>query len=603
MMLEVPNPTLLAELAGEIANLMTGRAEFEAMLDRCAATLVRHMDLALARVWIHDEGKQHLDLQASAGVSGPPDEPERHVPLGQPLIGLIGMQRAPRWLASIDAAVDLGAAAWVLREGVTSFAGQPLLAGGQLLGVVGVFSRRSLAERDVRTLESAAAILAAGVQSKQREHLQRLQAELQLKADQLAIVTEAMTVFVQTGDFRQVSARLLSGALRQTNSQYGFAGVSVEGGPHGKFLRVFADEGFDWDRVHNRELYDKVMSGYAKHGYIDFPSLDNLFGRPITEQKALISNDPLNDPRASGRRPKGHPPLHCFLGVPVFMGNEVVGTFGVANRPGGYTGEEQKRIELISQAASVIYASYRGRGRERHLEQRRSEAEEQLRKSMEELQHLAYVVSHELQEPVGKIKSYLNLLAVRYTGRLGPDADEFIHTCVSSADAVSRMGDDLWTYARAFRPEPGNTATGADRVLATALDGLRQLIQETEAEVTSDALPAISMREDALAYLFQALIRNALQYCRVEERPRVHVSATRGDGTWTFSVRDNGRGFEKLFSRDIFRLFSRLGERPGTGGTGMGLAICKRIVEQHGGSIWADSQPGVGSTFYFLIPT
>jgi signal transduction histidine kinase len=220
----------------------------------------------------------------------------------------------------------------------------------------------------------------------------------------------------------------------------------------------------------------------------------------------------------------------------------------------------------------------------------------------EELQALAKIVSHELQEPVGKIRSYLKLLAVRYKGRLGDDANEFIDICSESAELVHRMVDDLWTYARA------TTAGGIEhRTVSTqgiVNDVLNQhggLIAATRADVVIGELPNVVGNPSQLRYVFDCLIQNALTYRASGRETKVEVQAAKKSGYWVFSVHDNGVGIDPMHFQDIFRLFYRINERPCEGGTGMGLATSKKIIEAHGGRILVESKPGEGSTFYFSI--
>ena len=201
---------------------------------------------------------------------------------------------------------------------------------------------------------------------------------LRVKTDQLEVVSDAMIAFLDSGNWREASATILRSAMDQTSSQYGFIGVVVAGST----LRILAHEGIEWDDVIGRELYDQALRDYESKGYLEFTSFDNLFGKVITSGRAVVSNDPLNDPR-SGGRPPGHPPLRHFLGVPILKGSEVVGMIGVANRPGGYMGTEQEKIEILCRAAGVLYDSYRRQQYEDGLKQKRKRVEEALRESEE----------------------------------------------------------------------------------------------------------------------------------------------------------------------------------------------------------------------------
>jgi len=238
----------------------------------------------------------------------------------------------------------------------------------------------------------------------------------------------------------------------------------------------------------------------------------------------------------------------------------------------------------------------------------RKEAEEALRQALaelersnRELEQFAYVVSHDLQEPLRMVASYAQLLARRYRGRLDPDADDFITFMVDGASRMQQMINDLLAYSRVHtrgRPfEPTDCQAALDRALAN----LQMAIQESGASITHAPLPTVMADASQLAQLFQNLIGNAIKF-RSEAPPRIHIGAQRRDSEWLLSVHDNGIGIAPQYHERIFVIFQRLHSREEYPGTGIGLAICKRIVERHGGRIWVESEPGKGSTFYFTLP-
>jgi light-regulated signal transduction histidine kinase (bacteriophytochrome) len=200
------------------------------------------------------------------------------------------------------------------------------------------------------------------------------------------------------------------------------------------------------------------------------------------------------------------------------------------------------------------------------------------------------------------VASYTQLLAKRYQGRLDGDADEFIAYAVDGCNRMQGLIQDLLTYSRAGAKGKAHRKISAENALKEALTNLRATIEESGAVVTHDSLPAITTDDTQLAQVFQNLVGNAIKYRRAEV-PRVHVAATKnGSHEWIFSVRDNGLGIEPQYFERIFILFQRLHGRQEFKGTGIGLAICKKIVERLGGRIWLESQPEKGSTFYFALP-
>jgi light-regulated signal transduction histidine kinase (bacteriophytochrome) len=226
----------------------------------------------------------------------------------------------------------------------------------------------------------------------------------------------------------------------------------------------------------------------------------------------------------------------------------------------------------------------------------------ELKRSNEDLQQFAYVASHDLQEPLRMIASFTQLLAKRYTGRLDADADRFIAFAVDGCSRMQGMIQDLLAYSRAGTNGKALREVSTEHALTDALTNLRATIDESGAVVTHDALPAITTNDTELAQVFQNLVANAIKYHGAEV-PRVHVSATKNDvNEWIFCVRDNGLGIDPQYFQKIFVLFQRLHGRKEFKGTGIGLAICKRILERLGGRIWVESQPDKGSTFCFALP-
>ncbi|MEA5566783.1 ATP-binding protein [Anabaena sp. UHCC 0399] len=224
-----------------------------------------------------------------------------------------------------------------------------------------------------------------------------------------------------------------------------------------------------------------------------------------------------------------------------------------------------------------------------------------LERSNAELKKFAYVASHDLQEPLNQVANYVQLLEMRYEEKLDADAKEFINFAVEGVSLMQTLIDDVLAYSKVDTQAIAFQLTDVETPLERALGNLRQRIVEAKATVTHDSLPTVMAGSTQLMQLFQNLIANAIKF-RSDKPPQIHIGAERLDDEWLFSVKDNGIGIDPQFSDRIFVIFQRLHTRDEYQGTGMGLAICKKIIECHRGRIWVESQLGKGATFYFTIP-
>ena len=224
-----------------------------------------------------------------------------------------------------------------------------------------------------------------------------------------------------------------------------------------------------------------------------------------------------------------------------------------------------------------------------------------LERSNQELEQFAFVASHDLQEPLRMVTSYTQLLEKRYKDQLDQDAKDFIRFAADGANRMQRLINDLLVYSRVGTRGKPLEPTDCHAGLGQAIANLSMAIEENHAIVTSDELPTVMADALQMVQLFQNLIGNAIKF-KGEELPRIHVSVQDKGNEWVFSVKDNGIGIEAQFDDKIFVIFQRLHSREKYAGTGIGLAICKKIVDRHGGKIWVESELGQGSNFYFTIP-
>jgi light-regulated signal transduction histidine kinase (bacteriophytochrome) len=216
------------------------------------------------------------------------------------------------------------------------------------------------------------------------------------------------------------------------------------------------------------------------------------------------------------------------------------------------------------------------------------------------LEEFAYVASHDLQEPLRLVSSHVQLLARRYSGRLDKDADEFIEFAIDGTNRLKSLISDLLAYSKVGTSGRAYTAVDMESVLAQVLENLRTSLDDNRVVITHDPLPQVLGDYEQMTQLLQNLIDNSIKF-RGKEAPRVHVGARQLSERWLLFVRDNGIGIDPQYTERVFVIFQRLHSRDDYPGTGIGLAICRKIVERHGGHIWVDSEPGKGATFYFTL--
>lgn len=252
---------------------------------------------------------------------------------------------------------------------------------------------------------------------------------------------------------------------------------------------------------------------------------------------------------------------------------------------------QQKRIQLLLQREVSV--------REQAEERLKHQAEE-LQRSNAELEQFAYVASHDLQEPLRMVASYTGLLKRRYAGKLDAEADEFMDYAMDGVTRMRALINGLLTYSRVGNEPKPLEKTDSRAALDRALANLQAAISDRNASVLAGRLPTVMGNPLQLTQVFQNLVGNGLKFCKAP-RPEIRVDAVRRGDEWVFSVRDNGIGIDPQYRDRIFLIFQRLHKRDEYDGTGIGLAICKKIVERHGGRIWVESEPGKGATFRFTL--
>ncbi len=331
-----------------------------------------------------------------------------------------------------------------------------------------------------------------------------------------------------------------------------------------------------------------VMISFSFLAYLLSSRLQTIISRPITHLTQTIrSVSNSKDYSIRGTKESSDE-----LGVLIDGFNEMLSQIQQRDKD-----LQVAQIELRNRAQDLQKELIQREGIERTLK----ELTRELSRSNKDLEQFAYVASHDLQEPLRMVTSFMQLLSQRYKGHLDATADKYIDFATDGATRMHRLINDLLTYSRVGTKGKELATTDSKKVLEHSLDNLKLAIEENGARVTHDPLPIVMGDDVQLGQLFQNLIGNAIKF-RGEEPSRVHILADLHNGDWIFSVRDNGIGIAPEHAERIFVIFQRLHHRAKYPGTGIGLAVCKKIVERHGGRIWVESEPGKGATFYFTIP-
>jgi light-regulated signal transduction histidine kinase (bacteriophytochrome) len=238
---------------------------------------------------------------------------------------------------------------------------------------------------------------------------------------------------------------------------------------------------------------------------------------------------------------------------------------------------------------------------QKKIEKELEEKAEDLVRSNRELQQFAYVASHDLKEPLRMVTTYVQMLDRRYGNTLDGDAKEYIKFAVEGSKRMYALVEDLLTYSRVETSVVPFEPVSMDQVMITALKDMGETIEKSGATVTATDLPEVHADLQQMVQLMENLIGNAIKFRR-EDSPQVRISARLEGHEWIFSVKDNGIGIGKEYQDKVFQMFQRLHTKEAYPGTGIGLAICKKVVERHGGRIWYESEQGVGTTFFFSLP-
>jgi PAS domain S-box-containing protein len=305
-----------------------------------------------------------------------------------------------------------------------------------------------------------------------------------------------------------------------------------------------------------------------------------LFGRVLLEKRCLIKNE-------LHRVPEGHLPLSRSIGAPLIYRGELIGSLHLANRAWDYDEIDAQVLQAIADQVAPLLAARR--------------AEDELRRSNADLEHFASVTSHDLQEPLRTVASFAELLETRYGQLLDERGAHYLRAIREGAARMQQLVRDMLAVARPGSARRAAGHAACSEIVDNIIADLNASVVECNARITRAELPDLPIERAQLTQLFKNLLSNALKF-RGDQPPQIHISAQRRGSDWLFSVADNGIGIAPEHATKVFVMFQRVHDRTRYPGSGIGLAVAKRIVERHGGQIWFESEPGQGTTFFFSLP-
>jgi signal transduction histidine kinase len=371
--------------------------------------------------------------------------------------------------------------------------------------------------------------------------------------------------------------------------------------------------------IHTHSFSEK----YEKYNTYDvMPTGDGIWGLVVRQKQAVrmsateVMSHPLWRNFSDLRDARGleHPPMRGWLAAPVLRSNgELLGVLQFSDKCDG-TEFTEDDLSLLIGLANLVFPTFElhfineqltQRTTELHkskeeLEERVRERTKELERSNIELQQFAYVASHDLQEPLRAVAGFCQLLGEKYADQFDAKGREWLGYVIDGAKHMQALVQGLLRFSRVETEGKPFVAVPVDYIVAHALENLNSLIEESGAKIECDYLPAVHADPWQLVTVFQNLIGNAIKF-RSDQPPRIRLSAEQHAKQWVFQVRDNGIGIDPKHHKRLFVMFQRLHGRQKYPGTGIGLALCKRIVERHGGRIWLESEPGKGTSFFFSL--
>ena len=421
----------------------------------------------------------------------------------------------------------------------------------------------------------------------------------------LHAVSEAQADFISDADPHPTFNRLLTQLLDITDSQYGFIGETPRNAEGVPYLRIYAISDLSWDDA-SRGLYQSVVKG----GF-EFRNPNSLFGQVLSSGKPLLSNAPASDPRRGGL-PQGHPPLNAFMGLPLYRAGELVGMVAVANRPGGYEEAQIEQLQPVTTTCDALIYAYHNSLRRRHaesmlrrlnleLEDHVNQRTTELQASIRELESFSYSVSHDLRSPLRGINGFSSLLLQDYGERLDEQGREYLRRICSATLRMSELIDGMIDLAQLTREPIHLAEINLSRIAESIAKELHAAEPERRVEFTAE--PDVQVRGDErlLRVVLHNLLSNAWKFTARKNVAHIEFGVRQKGSSTVYFVSDDGAGFDMRYADKLFGAFQRLHGVKDFAGTGIGLATVHRIVQRHGGLVWAEGEIDKGATFFFTL--
>ncbi len=564
-------------LAADVGAAFTSAGDLQEALQRTSEALVEHLGAAFARVWTVNRKGDTLELVASAGQYTHTNGGHARVPVGKYKIGLIAREGRAHLTNDVQHDSRVGDREWAKREGMVAFAGYPLKVDGQVIGVMALFARQPLSEGVLKALASIADSVAVGVERK------RADARVREVSETLEIVNRVgMTLAAELDQEKLVSA-ITGSATRLAGAQFGAF-----------FYNVIDERGEAYT------LYS--ISGVPREAFSKFPMPRNtkVFAPTFGGEGVVRVDDITQDPRYGHNAPhhgmpEGHLPVVSYLAVPVISrdGRVMGGLFFGHDKPGVFTEREERLVVGLAAQAAVAMDNAR-------LFREAEKLIRALERSNQELDQFAYVTSHDLKAPLRGIANLSQWLEEDLGSAVTPQAHKQLDLLRRRVHRMEALIEGILQYSRAGRLKGRQEQVDTGKLLQEVTE---LLSPSAPAKVVLEGtFPTLFTEKVPLQQVLMNLASNGLKHARRED-PTVTVRAAEdGPDFWRFTVEDNGQGIAPEFQERIWGIFQTLEARDRVEGTGIGLAVVRKIVESRGGRAWVESAPGEGARFHFTWP-